>query len=73
VLNKLIISNLPEDITEDELAEGLHEYGLQRTILKPGKYAVLIFEDGWGAAKAKSALGEPCLWGGRWVRIKLAD
>jgi RNA recognition motif-containing protein len=71
-VNKLIVSKLPPDITEDELKEMFKEYGLTAVILVPGKYAVLTFKEFYGAEKAMQAWGRSILRG-CWLRIKYAD
>jgi len=54
-VEKLIISNLPEDMDEDELTEMFRDYHLKAVKLEIGKYAVLAFEDFWDASKAMKA------------------
>lgn len=70
--NKLIVSNFHPNTTEDDLKEIFREYGLVNLFLKPGKYAVLTFEEDWGAAEAKEVWGK-AMWWGYWLRIKYAE
>jgi hypothetical protein len=67
-VTKLIVSNLPSDITEKELTEMFREYALMAVILVPGKYAVLTFEEDYWALKAMQAWGKSILRG-CWLRI----
>jgi len=62
-VNKLIISNLPDDIDEDELREMFQEYGLKTVILRPEKYAVLTFRNEFGALTAMEQVGKVRLRG----------
>jgi hypothetical protein len=71
-VNKLIISNLPEDMDEDELTGMFKEYGLETVKLEIGKYAVLTFADDWGARKALKEWDKG-LWRGHWLRVKPAQ
>jgi hypothetical protein len=71
-MRKLIVSNFPENTTEDQLAGLFRDYAVESVVLQPGKYAVVTFaHDG----EARRALRE---WGGwkwdeRWLRVKAAD
>lgn len=71
-VNKLIISNLPEDMDEDELTGMFKEYRLETVKLEIGKYAVLTFADDWGARKALKEWDKG-LWRGHWLRVKPAQ
>ena len=70
-MRKLIVSNLPEDIDEEELTRMFGEYGLESVHLETGKYAVLWFPDDWCAAKALGEWDDAVLRG-HWLRIKKA-
>jgi len=71
-LRKLIISNFHPATTEQELFEMFEEYGIERVILKPAKYAVIIFDDCMGALKAKDDFTGCMYYGYSW-RIKYPD
>jgi len=70
-MRKLIVSNLPDDIDENELSEMFREYGLETVILRPGKYAVLTFSSDFAALKAMEEQKGKVLLRGHWLRMKM--
>ena len=71
-MEKLIVSNLPDDIDEDELTQMFREYGLKTVALRPGKYADLTFSSDFAALRAMEEQKSKVLLRGHWLRMKMA-
>ena len=70
---KWIVSNIPDDMDEDELKGIFESSFLEQIDLKPGKYAVLTFDDSFlFTDEAEEWNGKPLLFRGHWIKIKPA-
>lgn len=67
----MIISNLPEGTTEDDLKDLLPGLRYESIDLKPDRYAVVTFVGMWERARAAEEL-ENCFRDGRYLRISPA-
>jgi len=71
VVNKLVISNLPEGITQADLRDLLRGLRYESFELKPDKYALVTFEDNLDAEHAEEVL-KTCLFDNCLLRVKFA-
>jgi hypothetical protein len=47
VMKTLIVSNFPDETTEEDVRNLFQEYQVQRVTLRPKKYAVVTFQNDW--------------------------
>ncbi len=71
-MSKVIVSNLAEVVTEDDLEKFFSDYDVVKIDFRAGKYAAVTFESDWGASEALIHM-DGVFWHGRRLRIKLAN
>jgi RNA recognition motif-containing protein len=69
LMKTLIVSNFPDETTEEQIKDIFREYPVEKVTLRPSKYAVVTFRT---EAAAVTALDEwrECVWNHHWLRVK---
>jgi RNA recognition motif-containing protein len=68
-MKTLIVSNFPDETTEEQIKDLFRDHRVEKVTLRPKKYAVITFEDEYAAEKAFKEWRE-VVWSRHWLRLK---
>ena len=69
VMKTLIVSNFPDETTEEDVGNLFREYQVEKVTLRPKKYAVVTFQNEDAAENALKEWRE-VVWSRHWLRVK---
>jgi hypothetical protein len=69
VMKTLIVSNFPDETTEEQIKDLFREYQVEKVTLRPKKYAVVTFKNENTAEEALKEWRE-VVWSRHWLRVK---
>jgi RNA recognition motif-containing protein len=69
VMKTLIVSNFPDETTEEDVRNLFQEYQVEKVTLRPNKYAVVTFRNEAAAVRALDEWRE-VVWSRHWLRVK---